>query len=154
VCRVQEKHTEPRLSDAAADGQWQVAREQAMVIWEVPTGEFTARFQLTQEGGRIYPDAHRRELERTTEDWVPDKQVSVEAAMRLVRGRRPVIVVGRTAVVGNAVAQRRADTDDEHGTRLTADSIHPLLWCAIGVVGLQVFGGREGNLVRQVQRWY
>ena len=69
-------------------------------------------FKLPFQGFGIHPDAHRRKLESSVKNRVPDEDVAVEAWTSFSRGD-PIVVVGGTAVVRLAVAQRRADPDDE-----------------------------------------
>jgi hypothetical protein len=57
------------------------------MIGEVLIVKLTSQFQLVEESPGIYPDSHGRELERAVQHRVPDKEISVEAAMRCISGR-------------------------------------------------------------------
>ena len=87
VSLTEEKHTEPRLSNAAADRLRQRAVEKAFVEIELLALLLALDKELTFKGFLIDPHAHRRNLKRATQNAVPQDDVTVETAETLGVGR-------------------------------------------------------------------
>ena len=106
--------------------------------------------ELTLQCLAVYADSHRRELDRTLQDGVPDQQVAIQAGQsRRVRYGRVVVVVGGAVVVLLAVRQLRADADDKHRTILLADGILALLGRERGVALQELLRVDERDLLGQ-----
>ena len=137
----QHQHTQTALSDTAADGQGQSATGNTLMIGVLHPILSVRRFKLARQGVRVHADAHGADLQRVTEDVVPQQQVAVEG---------PVVIVGGAAVVGLAAFQLVADAHQEHGAALAGDGVLPLLARQGGVAVCQLLSGDEGHLLADV----
>ena len=98
-------------------------------------------FQLRNEALFVYADAHGRDLEGAVEHGIIEDDVAVE---------RPVVIVGRPAVVLFARAQLAADLHDEGGAVLADVRRFALFGGEVGIHILQLLGGDKADLVAEV----
>jgi len=97
----------------------------------------TGNRQLACQRLGVHADTHAADLERAAERLMPEQQVAVQ---------RPVIVVGRAAIVRFAGSQRRADALDERGMVLGHELVLALLGRQVGVQVLEFLRGDEGDV--------
>ena len=77
-----------------------------------------ALFKLAREGFLVYSDTHRRNFKRLTEDLVIEQYIAVKL---------PIVVVGRSAIVGLTVAKLAADLHNKGGFVLLKVRVFALL---------------------------
>ena len=119
MTRTKQQHAQTGLTDAAADGQRQLPRQQHPVEWESAPIVAAAGGELAIQRRLVHSNAHGGDLEAPLQHRVPQQDVAVEP---------PVVVVRRTAVVGLAGAlQVSADLHEKYRVVLPADGILPLL---------------------------
>ena len=124
---AQIEHAQPRLPDAATDGQRELAVQQTAVEKQFLAVFGARESQLPQERILVDPDAHGGKLESRFENGIVDEDVAIKSFETSLVGRRPVVVVGSAAVVSLAVFERGADADDEHGAVFLAHRVLTLL---------------------------
>ena len=101
-----------------------------------------SELQLPCEGLGVDAHAHGGDFEGAAEHIVPEEDIAVE---------RPVVVIGRAAIVGLAGLQLAADLHDERG--LCLFQIGALALGGIGDVGehvLQLLGGDGGHVAAEL----
>ena len=135
------QHTKTALTDTAAHGEGQLTGEQHLVEGELPAVVAAGDGELVVEGLGADADAHGGDLKRAAQDVVPEQQIAVE---------RPVVVVGRAAVVLDAGVQGKTDLHQEDGAVLTADGILALLGGEVGVLVLQLLRGDEEHVAGEL----
>src|SRR6266567_6213060 len=116
---AEQEHQSTGLADASADGERQLVVDDALVVGKFEIVEEVRDLELAAESLGVDADAHGSEYMAALRDVVPDQDVAVESvrvARSLLAGvSDPVVVIGGTILVRQAVEQRPADTDDEHG---------------------------------------
>ena len=100
VSVAHQQHAETALSDAAADGEGELASEQRLMEGELAPLLAASDLQLPVEGFGTDADAHAGELEGTAEHLVVEQYIAVEV---------PVVVVRSASVVRLAALQGSAD---------------------------------------------
>ena len=136
------------MADAAAQREGQAAVEESLVEVQVFAGFLMGDGELAEQRIAVYADAHAGEFEGVLEDGVPDEDVAVEAAVAVVGGGAPVVVVRGAAVMGlSGARERAADADEEDGAVLFADFVLALLRGEIRVLCLEVLGEVEMDLL-------
>ena len=138
---AQEQHGQPGLADAAAHGQGELAVQEHLVEGQLPALVAAGQGELLVQGLGAHPDAHGGQLDGLAVDAVPAQQVAVQV---------PVVVVGGPAVVGLARLQLAADAHEEGHRVLLHKGVLPLLGGKVGVAVLQLLGGDEGDLLRDL----
>ena len=89
----QQQHAQTALTDAAADGVGQLARQQRLVEGQFSAVVAARDGELSVQTFGGYADAHAGDLDGVVQDLVPEQDVAVEF---------PVVVVRGSAVVGLA----------------------------------------------------
>ena len=94
---------------------------------EFLAGLLACNFELAQQGLLVYADAHGGEFDGAAERGIPYQDVTVESLAAVAVGRRPVVVVGRAAVVRLSVGELAAYTYYKYGSILLAYQIFAFL---------------------------
>ena len=107
-----------RLADTAADGERKLAVQEHLVIRKLTAVIAMGDGKLLIEGLGVNSYAHGAELDCTVEPIAPEHDIAVQA---------PIVIIGSSAVVRLAGAQRTADADYESGLVLLEVGILTLL---------------------------
>ena len=116
---------------------------------EFLAGLLACNFELAQQGLLVYADAHGGEFDGAAERGIPYQDVTVESLAAVAVGRRPVVVVGRAAVVRLSVGELAAYTYYKYGSILLAYQIFAFLDALAGIASQEVFALDEVYLVGQ-----
>ena len=135
------QHAQAALADAAADGERKLIVKQHAVEGQLRALLTAGELQLARQRFRIHANAHAGNLERAAEHIVPEENVAVE---------RPVVVIGRAAVVRFAGAQLAADLHDQRGLMLLQIFIFALtaFW-NVRIHVLQLLRGNGAHLAAE-----
>lgn len=81
---MQEHHTETALPNTATYRKGQFVIEQLLVEEELLTLILSLNLQLSQQTLLIDTDTHRRELKRTTQHRIPDKDITIKSLLAVL----------------------------------------------------------------------
>ena len=140
MCFPQEEHTDSGLADPSADGEGKPVFQDGFLERKQCALGAACFFKLRAQCLGIDADPHGGELERDVEYGIVDEDIRIEL---------PVIVVGRTAVVGLSGGEFVTDLHQAYSALFAADQVLPLLGSLSGVEGLQLGGRDEENIVGQ-----
>ena len=137
---AQEEHADTRLANTAADRVRQLAVQHSLLERKLRAVLAAGLHELFREGLLVDADAHRGQLKRDVEHGVVDDDVGIQ---------RPVVVVGRAAVMRLAVRELVTDLHEADGTLFPGDPVLALLGIAVRIHGLELAGRDEEDVMRQ-----
>ena len=111
------------------------------MIWQPAPVVAPGKAQLAIHGLRVHADAHGGNLHSAVEKIVPEKDITVE---------RPVVIVRSAAVVLPSGFQGPADAHDKGRTVLLQPDILALSRAEIGVAVFQLLGCDKGDVALQL----
>lgn len=101
---LEKHHAETALTDAAADGEWQLAVEQTLMEVELLAFFLALLLKLAQQSLTVNADAHGRKLEGALKDRIPDEDVAVETRTSVLSHGGLVVIVRGASVMLLAVS--------------------------------------------------
>ena len=139
---AQKIHAHPALADAAADGLGQLSGQQGLLEGQVRALLAAADLQLPLQRLRIHADPHGGNLQGNIQQRIIQQDIAVQI---------PVIIVRRAPVMRLTGTQRTADLHQENGAVFACGLIFPFLGGKIRKPVLQLLGGDEGDMIRQLR---
>ncbi len=146
---LQHHHAQSALANTATNAQWQLVVQQLLVEIELLSILLTLNLQLSQQALLVHTNTHRAKLKGATKHRIPNQDIAIQSTLAILGNRVPIIIVGSSAVVLLAIRQLSANTLQEHGTILLADSILALLRTKVGIHLQQILSMNKMDASRQ-----
>ena len=138
---AQKIHTEPALTNTAADGIRQFLVQDRLLERQLRAFRTACQRKLSFHRVRVNANAHRGKFKGSVEHLVPKDDIAVQF---------PVIIVRRTAVVSLSGGQQPADLHDKNSAMLLGDDVFSLFRRLVRIQILQLLRRDKKDLVRNL----